>query len=202
VLDFGCGLGWQATALAHRSIARKVIGLDIRLTELAEENAARYGVQDRVRFTQSLGSGEQFDLAYSCSSFEHFAEPEKILRLMLDATKPGGHVVVTFAEPWFSPHGAHMDGITKLPWVNLLFPERVVLSVRSRYRNDGARRYEEYEGGLNRMTLRKFERIMRSSGARVIYRRYIGVKGLPLVTKVPVVRELMTSSAAMILQKP
>ena len=41
-----------------------------------------------------------------------------------------------------------MDGITKLPWVNLLFPERVVLAVRSRYRTDGATRYEDCGGGL------------------------------------------------------
>ena len=51
------------------------------------------------------------------------------------------------------------------------------------------------------MTLRKFERIMQASGARITYRRYLGVKGLPLVTHVPVLRELMTSSAACVLEK-
>jgi hypothetical protein len=94
-----------------------------------------------------------------------------------------------------------MDGITKLPWVNILFPERVVLAVRSRYRTDGAQRYEEYEGGLNRMSLRKFDGIMKRSGAKIVYRRYVGVKGLPMVTAVPVVRELMASAAACVLQK-
>jgi arabinofuranan 3-O-arabinosyltransferase len=105
VLDFGCGLGWQAIALAHQGVARSVVGLDIRLTDLARENASRYQVHDRVHFTNSLLPGQLFDVAYSCSSFEHLGDPEGILRQMLAVTKPGGHVIVSFAEPWYSPHG-------------------------------------------------------------------------------------------------
>ena len=201
VLDYGCGLGWQATALAERNIASSVVGLDIRLTDRARETARNYGVQDRVRFVNALPPDELFDVTYSCSSFEHFRQAE-VLDRMLAATKPGGQVVVSFAEPWFSPHGAHMDGITRLPWVNLLFPERAVLGIRSRYRADGALRYEECEGGLNRMTLLKFDRIISGCGAKIIYRRNFGVKGLPWVTHLPVIRELMTSSAACVLEKP
>ena len=66
------------------------------------------------------------------------------------------------------------------------------MSVRARYRHDGAKHYEEIESGLNKMSLAKFERIVRSSGLRVLERHYVGVKKINFLTKVPVVRELTT----------
>jgi hypothetical protein len=92
-----------------------------------------------------------------------------------------------------------MDGFTRLPWVNLLFPERDVMAVRSLYRHDGATRYEDIEGGLNRMTVARFERLMQESGMRVESLRLFSVKGLPAVTKIPIVRELMTAACSAVL---
>ena len=94
-----------------------------------------------------------------------------------------------------------MDGFTRVPWVNLLFPEQIVLRVRSRYRTDGALRYEDIEGGLNRMTVARFERLINESNMAVIDMRLFAVKGLPIVTSLPVFRELLTSAASCILQR-
>ena len=65
-----------------------------------------------------------FDVVYSCSSFEHFSDPAHVLTLMRNLVSPGGHLVIAFAEPWYSPHGSHADGFTRLPWVNLYFGSR------------------------------------------------------------------------------
>ena len=51
-------------------------------------------------------------------------------------------------------------------------------------------------GGLNRMTLRKFDRLLAEVGLRVLYRRNEGVKGLHFLTKIPVLRELFTNNIA------
>lgn len=120
---------------------------------------------------------------------------------MRNLVKPGGKVIITFAEPWFSPRGHHMDGFTRLPWVNLLFPEGDVMAVRSLYRDDGATRYEDVEGGLNRMTVGRFERLMSRSGMQVESLRLFSVKGLPIVTRVPVLRELLTAACSVVLVK-
>ena len=198
VLDFGCGFGLQAAALARRG--RHVTGLDLpraifeaRWRELMAEHPTLCLTTEPPPHT--------FDVVYSCSSFEHFSDPASILQLMRERVRPGGKVVVSFAEPWYSPRGHHMDGITRLPWVNLLFPEADVMAVRALYRRDGASRYEEVEGGLNRMTVARFERLMRGSGMRIRSLRLFPVKGLPLVTRVPVVRELLTSACSAVLEK-
>jgi hypothetical protein len=75
------------------------------------------------------------------------------------------------------------------------------MSVRSLYRTDGAQRFVEIEGGLNQMSVAKFERIMRSSGMRIESLTLWPTKGLPLVTGVPVLRELLTSACSCVLQK-
>lgn len=198
VLDFGCGFGWQAAALARRG--RNVTGLDLPRPVFEDSWRALMAEHPTLQLT-TRPPAETFDVVYSCSAFEHFSDPASILELMRERVRPGGKVVISFAEPWYSPRGHHMDGITRVPWVNLLFPEADVMAVRALYRHDGARRYEEVEGGLNRMTVARFERLMHGSGMRVLSLRLFPVKGLPLVTEVPVVRELLTSACSAVLEK-
>ena len=94
-----------------------------------------------------------------------------------------------------------MDGFTRVPWVNVLFSEETVLKVRKRYRSDGAMRYEDVEGGLNRLTLAKFSKIMQQSGMKIRRLEFFPVKGLPLVSQIPIVREYMTAAASCILER-
>lgn len=197
VLDFGCGHGLQALAMGR--FAKRVVGLDLP-REVLQKSWSQHRASN-VEFRNALDHGEQFDVVISCSSFEHFADPAAILDLMRERTRHGGTVIISFAEPWYSPRGAHMDGFTRVPWVNLLFPEKAVLSVRALYRKDGARRYEDVEGGLNRMTLAKFERLMRNSRMQVEALHLWPVKGLPLVSRLPVMRELLTAAASCVLRK-
>ena len=204
VLDFGCGHGWQAVAL-KKAGARRVVGIDISEERLAHGRALaqREGCRDEVTFSRTVPEDLQggFDVVLSLSAFEHFADPAAELRAMQAAARPGGVVVVSFAEPWLSPHGSHMGHFTSLPWVNVLFPERTVMGVRSLFRTDGAERYEEVEGGLNRMTIARFERLIRASGMTVESMNLFPVKGLPLVSKLPVLREFLTGAASCVLRK-
>lgn len=204
VLDFGCGHGWQAVAL-WKAGASSVVGVEImddRLTH-ARALAAREGCGGEVVFYRSLPAelNGQFDVVISLSAFEHFADPALELQTMRGAVKPGGAVIVSFAEPWLSPHGSHMGFFTKLPWVNVIFSERTVMSVRSRFRSDGARRYEEVEQGLNRMTISRFERLIFGCGMTVESVTLHPVKRLPLVSRVPGLREFFTAAASCVLRR-
>jgi ubiquinone/menaquinone biosynthesis C-methylase UbiE len=206
VLDYGCGPGWQAVAMRRQCMARSVLGIDINDTWLKAGRALaeREGCSEEVKFANKVDLADirSFDVAISISSFEHFAEPEKNLSEMCEFVRPGGRIIVTFAEPWYSHNGAHMVFFTKVPWVNVLFSEETVLNVRSHFRCDGATRYEEIEGGLNRMTLAKFERIMRNSGMKIEYFKYYSTKQLPLVDRLPVLREFLVSAATCMLRRP
>ncbi len=189
VLDYGCGRGDQALAMKRAGAARTV-GYD----PFATFPPARQAVE----FTAELPT-ERFDVVLSCSAFEHFANPERELATMRELT--GGKLIITWAEPWYSHNGSHMGFFTRCPWVNLLFPERSVLLVRSLYRDDGASSYETcgLGGAVNRMTVARFERIIGESGMRMESMRHFPTLGLPLVTHIPVLRELLTSAYACVL---
>jgi len=184
-----------------RTARPEVVGIDIQWHDRARRLAEEHACSGRVRFVESLKPEEKgtFDMVLSCSAMEHFADPAAAVAEMKAAVRPGGVVIISFAEPWFGPRGSHFDGFSRLPWVNLLFPESVVMGARSRFRPDGARHYEEVAGGLNRMSLAKFERIIRGSGMTVEYYRAFMTKGFP-VGRIPVLRELFGSAAACILR--
>ncbi len=52
--------------------------------------------------------GRCFDLVFSKDSFEHFAEPERIVAAMIDALAPGGQLVIGFGLLWKGPTGGHI----------------------------------------------------------------------------------------------
>lgn len=206
VLDFGCGDGLQAVAMA-RAGAERVLGVDFNPTQIAACRALagreRMPVE-QVDFALEWDEGSfgRFDIVLSKDSMEHFPDPEGTFDLLCRAVRPGGLLIVTFGPPWFAPYGSHMHFFTPVPWLQLLFPESTVMKVRSRFRSDGARRYEDVESGLNRMTLRKFEAIVRRSSFLPEYRRYRCVKGADGLGRIPLVRELFVNDVTVVLRRP
>jgi SAM-dependent methyltransferase len=203
VLDFGSGYGRQAVALAQQGAA-EVVGVEIseRGLDSGRMLADAHGVSERTRFVREIGAAERgrFDVCISLNSMEHFSEPLRMLQLMRSSLTPGGVLLVTFAPPWYAPYGGHMTYITRMPWVHLVFPERTVMRIRSRYRSDGAMRYEDVEGGLNKMSLSRFERLVREAGLQPVRTHYEAVKRLPFVTRIPVLRELLTNRVTAVLR--
>jgi SAM-dependent methyltransferase len=203
VLDFGSGHGRQSVALACRGAA-EVVGVEIdeRGIDSGRMLAAAHGVADRTHFVREIAAAERgrFDVCISLNSMEHFREPLRMLQLMRSSLQPDGVLLVTFAPPWYAPYGGHMTYITRVPWVHLIFPERTVMAIRSRYRSDGAKRYEDVTGGLNRMSLARFERLVREAGLRPVSSHYEAVKRLPLVTRLPGLRELLTNRVTAVLR--
>jgi hypothetical protein len=95
-------------------------------------------------------------------------------------------LVLSWAEPWYSPYGTHLDGTTRIPWLNLIFSEKTLMNVRNLYPDgsDRARRFEDVRGGLNKMTVRRFKGIVHSAkGFEIKYFSLFGVKLVPLVTR-------------------
>lgn len=210
VLDFGCGNGYQVVAFVRQLGAAKSVGVDIvpRYVDRAREIASEQGVLQQVEFyCPSLPESYKgfFDVVVSLNSFEHYSDPKGVLYSMLDYLKPGGKVIITFGPLWYSPYGGHGMFMTNLPWYHLIFKEETIMKVRSDYRSDGARRFEEVEGGLNKMSVRKFEAILseavRERGVIIELLRYRTVKRMPVVARIPLVRELFINHATCILRK-
>lgn len=164
VIDFGCGAGADTIEMARRGAAR-VVGVDIqeRLLERAREDARLAGVGDVCTFGPSAPGPA--DVIVSLDSFEHFARPDEILAVMHGLLTPGGVVVASFGPTWHHPLGGHLFSV--FPWAHLVFTERALLRWRSEFKDDGATRFGEVAGGLNQMTIARFERIVASSPLRL-----------------------------------
>lgn len=199
VMEYGCGAGFQSVAL-HQLGAAFVLGVDAHpaAVESGTKLAVAEGVEQYVRFSQKAEG--TFDVVVSQNAMEHFPEPEKSLREMAAVLSPSGAILITFGPPWFAPYGSHMHFFTKVPWVNILFSERTVLAVRAKYKADDARRYEDIEQGMNRMTVAKFERLVAAAGLKFETKVLRTVKNLPIVGSCAGIRELLVNQVTAVLK--
>ena len=164
VLDFGCGSGEQAVEMALHG-ARKVVGVDIRESVLARARLAarKANVADRCAFLAR--PDEKADVILSLDGFEHYDDPPAVLKAMRQIVKDDGRVLVCFGPTWLHPYGGHQFSV--FPWAHLLFTEKALIRWRSDIEPDGATRFREVQGGLNQMTIRRFEEILAASDFEV-----------------------------------
>jgi len=164
VVDFGCGDGSDAIEMVEKGNSRRVIGIDIRedVLEAARQKARNAGVADTCVFATS--TQELVDVVVSLDAFEHFADPAQILRIMSDLLQPAGQVLVSFGPTWYHPLGGHLFSV--FPWAHLVFSEKALIGWRSTFKTDGATRFCEVAGGLNQMTIAKFEELVAASPLR------------------------------------
>lgn len=189
VLDFGCGFGEESIEIAERG-ARKVIGLDIReeVLRVARENAFTKGVSDKCSFVSH--TEEKADVIVSIDAFEHFDDPASILRMMRGLIKESGKIIAVFGPTWFHPLGGHLFSV--FPFAHLIFTENALIRWRSDFKCDGATRFNEVAGGLNGMTISRFESLIRESDFRFEKFETVPIKKLHLFAN-RLTREITTS---------
>jgi SAM-dependent methyltransferase len=169
VIDFGCGLGLEAIQMA--AWATHVTGVEIQPALLAH---ARQHAPWNCKFVERATGPA--DVIVSKDAFEHFSDPLAILQQMRDLLAPGGVIVASFGPPWLHPYGGHLFSV--FPWAHLLFSEAALIRWRSDFKTDGATRFGEVEGGLNQMTIARFERLVSEAGLRIAHLETVPIKGL------------------------
>jgi SAM-dependent methyltransferase len=185
VVDFGCGTGGDAVEMARRG-AERVIGVDNRQKVLNEaiDKARRAGVGDRCVFTRELR--HQADTVISLDGFEHYADPAACLRLMHGMLRPGGRLLLAFGPTWFHPLGGH--GFSAFPWAHVLLTEESLL----KWRGEPVKRFEDTDGGLNQMTVRRFKKLVAASDFAVARFRAVPIRQLRWFAN-PLTREFTTA---------
>jgi ubiquinone/menaquinone biosynthesis C-methylase UbiE len=234
VLEIGTGHGGITCYLAVVG-ARRVVGIDLNTEhlEIARRFAgivsARFSADFRlpVEFaamnaTQLAFADAQFDLVLADNVFEHFTEPELVLRESYRVLRPGGGVLVPVFSSIYSKYGLHLKQGLKLPWAQLFFSERTIIRAMYRMARVNPRLYELYPGlsdnprrvrdlrrygDLNDITYGEFKRMAARVGFVVEsfspYSTRLGkvLSRLPLLRN-SIVTDILSTGAAAYLSKP
>jgi SAM-dependent methyltransferase len=107
LLDLGAGTGTGAIGLAQRFGEADVFAVDVSADSLARLRAKTLdlGLAPRVHAVAAdLDAGwpdlGPLDLTWASMSMHHMADPGRVLRAVLDATRPGGLIAVAeFSQP-------------------------------------------------------------------------------------------------------
>ena len=219
VLDIGCGAAGKSLYYASLG-ARRVVGMDVleHYRKEAMALAREKGFEDRFEFVCAEAAdtgfeGGAFDTVIMNDAMEHVAKPEAVLRECLRLLAPGGRLYLNF-PPYFHPYGAHLSDAIAIPWVHVLFPEKMLIAAYKRLAGglpDGARRVElriskkaggaEYLSFINRMTIRRFREILQGLPADCTYYSEEPLRGfLRGVARLPGFREFFVKMVVAVLE--
>jgi ubiquinone/menaquinone biosynthesis C-methylase UbiE len=233
VLEIGTGHGGIACFMAAVG-ARSVVGIDLNTKHLqfAREFARRTSEHyapfrlpvefvemsaDRLSF-----AGEQFDLVLADNVFEHFTEPEAVMRESFRVLRPGGGLLVPVFSSIYSKWGLHLKHGLKLPWANLLFSERTIIRAMYRLAEGEPRLYEWYPGlagkpnrvrdlrrygDLNDITYSQFKKMAARTGFRVDSFSPYGTRLGKVLARLPlfgdsILADVFSTGATAYLKKP
>ncbi|MCX6645747.1 MAG: class I SAM-dependent methyltransferase [bacterium] len=185
VIDVGCGPGGKTCYLATRG-PNRVAGVDfdpklIRDAELAM--SVLIPPEDRIRaeFVVADASDlpfpdEYFDIATCSDAFEHFPDPQNVMKEVARILKTGGLFCIDFAQ-FYSWNGHHLRDFFRTPWVHVFWSSDDILKavrefskeqrleiqdldLREKLDEMVGRRLEQWGNGLNRMSLGEFEKLL------------------------------------------
>jgi SAM-dependent methyltransferase len=198
VLDFGCGPGLEVKEMAILG-AKRVIGLDIgeKWLTVAQEQAVKAGVAAKCDFVTTLAY--PVEVIVSLDSFEHFADPGAVLQTMYSVLEPGGCAFVSFGPTWYHPLGGHLFSV--FPWAHIVLKEQALIRWRAQFKTDGASTFGEVEGGLNQMTIHRFEEILGRSPFAVEQLEFIPIRRMKALHN-RLTREFLTAIVRCRLRKP
>ncbi len=216
VFEMGCGEGGVLLPFAERGCYCLGVDLNEIRTDLAKEFLSAEiaegkmqflykNVYDKDFYEQYKGS---FDIIILKDVVEHLPEQEKFIPYLAEFLKPGGQIFFGF-PPWYMPWGGHQQlcesKLGMMPWYHIL-PKSIYKGMLKLFgENDGIIR-ELMEVYDTRISIERFERIIRNSGLQVkkkqhylfnpIYKYKFGVnarKQWAPITHIPFFRNFVTT---------
>jgi SAM-dependent methyltransferase len=229
VLELGCNRGYLLHSfLQHEKFT--AIGADL-VSYYLKDAIRDYG--DIIQFVQTTPTtiplpDNSVDVVYTIDTVEHLSQPKEIFMEVFRVMKPGGQFLIHF-NPWFNPHGSHLEDIIAFPWPHVFFSMDTLLAVAAKlydspayptscYFIDGAGNKrpnpfldrDNWGIYLNNMTIRKFNRLLKELPFELRHQERMGFGGHTFkisrlmrgLAKVPLLDEFFTSVLFTVLTKP
>jgi len=191
VLDVGGGPGYFRDAFQRRG--SRYFALDADVGELS-------GLGD-IGSGTVIGSGMQLpfadeavDVCYSSNVLEHVSDPWLMADEMVRVTRPGGVTFLSYTV-WYGPHGGHETA----PWP-LLGGRRARQRYRRRYGREPKNRFGESLFPVTVTAGLAWARRQTEADVLDVVPRY-NPRFAHCLTRVPVVRELVTWNLVIVLKK-
>jgi len=236
VLDFGSGTGGMSL-LAARLGAVSVDGVDLRANEIAIAQDRLAHVTDQtdlprapIAFHVATDAAridfpnQRFDRILCFDVLEHIMRYREILREWHRILSPGGRVLIAW-QPFGHPWGHHLSARLPLPWVHLIFSPQALVEACDLifdtpehqprawdYDEDGRLKPRDVPspnpGGINRVSMRRFERLFRGQDFHIARRQPIAFDGpkpvrlaSAMLSRTPLLREYFTATQVYELEK-
>ena len=178
--------------------AKSVVGIDLNTrsmsfaNRLAAELGANFNGTLPVSFQEMDAYHLQFpdasfDMVVAENSFEHFMQPEEVMRQSHRVLRQGGMLLVPIFSSIYSKYGLHLKHGLKMPWANLVFSERTIIRAMHRLAKDRPELLDIYpglknnparvrdvrpHGDLNDITYKTFKQMAERTGFAVKQFRY------------------------------
>jgi SAM-dependent methyltransferase len=218
VMEIGCGEAGVLKAFIDRGCS--AVGVDLnqkRLDKGRELLNSEIGAgQLRLVCADIYDSMAQddlgrFDLIVLKDVIEHIDDQQRLLTRLHEFLRPGGTIFFGF-PPWLMPFGGHQQVcrskfISAAPYIHLL-PTRLYERLLTAAGESPAKIDTMLSNKRTGITIERFERIAASTGYRTLdkrtyllnpiyaYRFGVGTREqLPIIDKIPYVRDLVTTTA-------
>ncbi len=193
VLDVGCGAGGKSLYYIKLG-AKRVVGIDIvpYYKEESEALAKKLGLTGFEFYCEDAShtsfEDNTFDTVIMNDAMEHVAKPEEVLKEIRRILKPGGRLYCNF-PPYYHPYGAHLSDAIAMPWVQRFYSEKTMIQVykdfvadkpdgdeRVKFRISTNDKGEEYFSYINRMTIKRFQGILKTTDFKVAYYKEVPLR--------------------------
>ncbi len=220
VLDIGCGAGGKTLYYATLG-PEHVYGIDVlpHYREEATRLARQKGLEDKTTFITGDAArlpfeSDSLDTIIMNDAMEHVDDPVAVLSECHRVLKSGGRLYLNF-PPYYHPYGAHLSDVIGIPWVHAFFSDKTLISVykylvaplpdgeeRIHFRIGRNEKGEEFFSYINKMTIQRFEGIMKKTLLKVRYYHHEPLRPfLAIPSKWPVLNEYLVKMVVCILEK-
>jgi SAM-dependent methyltransferase len=183
VLEIGCAEGGVLKPFVDRGCQCVGVDLDPPRVEMAKDFLAADVAAGKIEFIcQNVYDADflqrfkgHFDLLILKDSIEHIPEQEKFIPYITQFLKQGGQIFFGF-PPWYMPFGGHQQVLqgklaSKLPYYHIL-PRALYKGLLKLMGEEDAWIQNMMEVYDTRISIERFERIIRKSGLKTYNKRH------------------------------